>query len=53
VLHFGAFVLSGLVAGLTTALVASTLPATVEEEADLVRLCCSLPHLTSHLPNPI
>ena len=36
VLHFGAFVLSGLVAGLTTALVASTLPATVEEEAVLL-----------------
>ena len=35
-LHFGAFVLSGLVAGLTTALVASTLPATVEEEAVLL-----------------
>lgn len=38
VLHFGAFVLSGLVAGLTTALVASTLPTTLEqdeEEADL------------------
>ena len=32
VLHFGAFVLSGLVAGLTTALVASTLPTTLEED---------------------
>ena len=34
VLHFGAFVLSGLVAGLTTALVASTLPTTLEEDED-------------------
>ena len=33
-LHFGAFVLSGLVAGLTTALVASTLPTTLEEDED-------------------
>ena len=34
VLHFGAFVLSGLVAGLTTALVASTLPTTLEGDED-------------------
>ena len=36
VLHFGAFVLSGLVAGLTTALVATTLPATASDRTVLL-----------------